>query len=155
VLTRGESSYDAYAICHPVFLELVKDPAMLLIWSGLRPSTAHQFYLIYIPEPTLHFCVRNQWEKDPCQAPHIARKKQESPKKCNGYNTFCRYIFCMLANEITFLVVSLCKRIRDKILYFQKFVVYVLFLIIFKNIKANKNCIFGYLKIFSSVALNT
>lgn len=67
-------------MCHPVCLELVKDPAVLLIWSGLGPSTAHQFYLIYIPEPTLYFCVRNQWEKDPYQAPLITRKKQESPK---------------------------------------------------------------------------
>lgn len=73
--TRGESRYGAYAMCHPVFSELVKDPAVLLIWSGLRPSTAHQFYLIYIPEPTLHFYVRNQWEKDPYRAPGITRKK--------------------------------------------------------------------------------
>lgn len=29
--TRGESRYGAYAMCHPVFLEHVKDPAVLLI----------------------------------------------------------------------------------------------------------------------------
>lgn len=60
--TRGESRYGAYAMCHSVSLELVKDPAVLLIWSGLESSTEHQFYLIYIPKPTLYFYVRNQWE---------------------------------------------------------------------------------------------
>lgn len=78
--TSGESRYGAYVMCHPVFLEPVKDPAVLLIWSSLRPSTAHQFCLIYIPECTLYFYVRNQWEKRSLSSFWHCKKKT-SPKK--------------------------------------------------------------------------
>lgn len=105
--SRGESRYSAYAMCHAVFLELVKDPAALLIWSGLRPSTAHQFCLIYIPEPTLYFYVRNQWEKILIELLALQEKRKRVQKICNGYNAFCKYIFCMLVYERIFLVVSL------------------------------------------------
>lgn len=90
----------------------------------VRPQVFHRTSILldlYSKAYIVFLCQESVGKKDPYQAPHIARKKQKSPKTCSVYNAFLEHLFFRLIYERIFLVVSLCKKMdqRENTLFFN------------------------------------